>query len=311
MMRLQFHCLANCLTSIVLRVLEIKKIPPERRIEIIAEYNRMICEQPLDCHICIGMSEMYILLRRCLGVDDPLDEIKRLQNAQALELLPLARELIARQEDKLLGALKMSCVGNMIDFAFANSFDVAPAMSEYMSSDFALSSYPEFLEALSRARTITLACDNAGEIIFDRLLVDEIIDWRMRHGIAPAKIQVIVKGAPILNDAMRPDAEAAGLYEAAEIFDTGSEYIGIFVKKISPEALELLKSSDMIISKGLANYESICQEEEFAGKIFFLFKAKCKPAAGRINVPRHSIVFATDRILRHTNAAMEPLDVIK
>jgi uncharacterized protein with ATP-grasp and redox domains len=310
-MRLQFHCLANCLTSIVLRVLEIKKIPPERQLEIIAEYNRMICEQPLDCHICIGMSEMYLLLRRCLGIEDPLEDIKRLQNAQAMELLPLAKELIARQEDKLLGALKMSCVGNMIDFAFGNSFEVAPAMSEYMNSDFALSSYPEFLEALSCARTITLACDNAGEIIFDRLLADEIIDWRKRHGIAPAKMRVIVKGSPILNDAMRQDAEAAGLHEVAEIFDTGSEYIGIFVQKISPAALELLRSSDMIISKGLANYESICQEEEFAGRIFFLFKAKCKPASDRINVPRHSLVFATDRILRHTNAALEPLNMLK
>jgi uncharacterized protein with ATP-grasp and redox domains len=257
------------------------------------EHNDMLCEQPPDdCHVCVAMSEMYLMLRRRLGIYDPLLDMKREQNAQALELFPLAESLVARQEDPLLGALKMSCVGNMIDFAFGNDFDVEPALRSYMDQDFAISDYRDFQEALSRADTIVMICDNAGEIVFDKLLLNEIINWRKSRGLASARMSVIVKGAPVLNDAMRADAEYAGLHELADIYDTGCEYIGIFVKYISQDALRALRDSDLIISKGLANYESLCLEEEFAGKIYFLFKAKCKPSARRIDVPQQSIVFA-------------------
>lgn len=291
-MQIQYHCLVNCFTQIIFNVLELHKVSYEKRWEILRDCSEMLYQKPLDYHVALAISEVYLLLRERLDINDPLEKMKREQNAQALELLPMVEEITARQADSLLGALKMSSVGNMIDFAVGNSFDVLPALKNYIDQDFALSDYRLFQEKLSRSGTIAIVCDNAGEIVFDKFLVDEIIAWRRRNGCAPARIHAIVKGEPILNDAMRADASMVKFDEVADITDTGSGYLGFFSDIVSEKALKIMAEADLILSKGIANYETICLEKEFTDRTFYLFKSKCKPISLRIGVPHNSIVFA-------------------
>jgi len=288
----QYHCLANCFTQIIFSVLELHEVSFEKRWRILRECNEMLSEKPLDYHVGVAMSEVYLSLRKRLGIDDPLENMKWEQNVQALELLPIVKEMVARQTDPLLGALKMSSVGNMIDFAVGNSFDVLPALKNYIDQDFALSDYRIFQEKLSRSSTIAIICDNAGEIVFDKFLIDEIIAWRRRSGCDPVRVHAVVKGEPILNDAMRADASMVKFDEVADITDTGSGYLGFFSDIVSEKALKIMAEADLILSKGIANYETICLEKEFTDRTFYLFKSKCKPISLRIGVPHNSIILA-------------------
>ncbi|MDR1965205.1 MAG: ARMT1-like domain-containing protein [Synergistaceae bacterium] len=270
--------------------MDIHKIPDGEKLDILREYNDMLCGLPMGCHVDIAISKMYILLRRRMGIYDPLCEAKREQNAQASALIEAAENMIASQDDLLLGSLKMSCVGNMIDFTFGDRFDVESEMGLYMGRDFALSDYEEFQKKLQKAVAIVLVCDNAGEIIFDRLLLEEIAKWKERRKSTPPKFCVLVKGAPILNDAMMEDAEFAGMGKIAEVRTTGCEYIGAPQGLISPEASDALANADLIIAKGLANFESMHHETKFAQHAFYLFKSKCAPVSRKIGVQQHSAV---------------------
>lgn len=133
----------------------------------------------------------------------------------------------------------------------------------------------------SGARSILYLCDNAGEIVFDRVLL-EILRDRGKD------VTVIVKGAPVINDATLDDADAAGIAECAKVIDNGNDGIGTLIEECSSRFMDAYRSADLIISKGQANYETLVQSSDM--RVFFLFKVKCPVVADALKRENGDIV---------------------
>lgn len=282
---MHFLCLARCQLGFLLRQFELFDLSAEQQNDILRKEVALVSGQSIDIHAGISGSRMFRLLCEALGDPDPLKSARESQNAQMLELLPAVREAVRAGENPLYCALKAAAGGNIVDVSFADDFDVAGALEKSMAAPFAIDDFGLFTRRLAAARTLTLAADNAGEIVLDRLLLEEIQRWRRQKGLPGVRATVLVKGGPIYNDALREDALTAGLDREAEILDTGSDTIGIHPACLSECALENLRAADMIISKGLANYESDFGAETFQEKIFYLFRSKCEVLSGKLGIP--------------------------
>ena len=135
-----------------------------------------------------------------------------------------------------------------------------------------------FFAAAERATDILFLADNAGELVFDRLLIELL---------PRQKITVAVKGGPAINDALRADAQVAGLEGLVAVMDTGSDGAGIVLEACSLEFQRRFARADLIIAKGQANFESL---DGCGQNIFFLFKGKCPVVARHIGPAVGSLV---------------------
>ncbi len=220
---------------------------------------------------------VYEIISRKTGVKDPYRKIKQRCNRQALSLLPEMRSLIAASRDRLLTAIKLSIAGNVIDFGANANFDLKKDIDRILSQELAINHYRQFQSALDKARRILYLADNAGETVFDRLLIEEL-----RKPVVYA-----VREKPIINDALGEDALNAGIDEVAEIISSGSDAPGTILKFCSKEFLRIFRSAGLIISKGQGNYETLSGERR---PIFFLLKAKCRVIAGEFGIKEGGIV---------------------
>jgi Uncharacterized conserved protein len=135
-------------------------------------------------------------------------------------------------------------------------------------------------EIAKAARRVVYFMDNTGESFFDRILIEEL-----KH--LGAYVTVAVKQAPILNDVTLDEARDAGIDEVADHLTTtgGGAEIGVNLKLIPDDLLDAIQSATLIISKGLANYESLSDYSKLP-PVAYLLVAKCDPIAERFNVPK-------------------------
>lgn len=204
-------------------------------------------------------------LRSLLPMDDPYRTSKDRHNDLAARLIPSIRRRIEASYDPLTMAVRYAITGNIIDLGAKNNVGFGEIYAELQSAPM----QPVFgdLDALKKAtrqaKTILYLADNAGEIFFDRLLIEQFTG---------ARVTLVVRGAPIINDATILDAKAAGLEDIAEIMDNGSDAPGTLLEDCRPEFRRRFEEADLIIAKGQGNFESLSDR---ARDIFFLFRAKC------------------------------------
>jgi uncharacterized protein with ATP-grasp and redox domains len=208
-------------------------------------------------------------LRRASGVDDPYRDAKDRFTAMALEILPSLKERIAAGVDPFGTALRLAIAGNVIDLGVNGDLTEADALGAMRTAleEPVAGNIKEFQDAVHSARNILFLADNAGEIVFDRPLI---------RALPPGRVTVVVRGAPVINDAVARDAVAAGIPEIARLIDNGSDAPGTILADCSNEFRREFESADVIISKGQGNYETLCDEE---APLFFLFKVKCPTVA--------------------------------
>jgi uncharacterized protein with ATP-grasp and redox domains len=214
-------------------------------------------------------------LRELSGERDPYREPKAQGNRMALHLLPELKTYMAAAADPLETALKLAVAGNVIDLgakSTVTSSDLQHAVERAMTMPLH-GSVDDFKSAVARADTILYLADNAGEIVFDRLLIEQL---------SPDRVTLAVRGAPIINDATREDAEAAGLHDIVEVIDNGSDAPGTLLEDCSDDFRRRFDQADLIIAKGQGNFETLSRNPR---TIFFLFKAKCPVIATHVQVP--------------------------
>jgi len=220
---------------------------------------------------------VYGIISRMTGIDDPYEKIKEKCTHQALILYPELKRLIQTSKDRLLTALRVAIAGNVIDFGANADFDLKRDIEKILTQDLAIDHTEDFRQAVQRAHSILYVADNAGETVLDRLLIEEL----------PKPVVYVVREKPVINDALRDDALAAGIDEVAEIISSGSDAPGTILTLCSKEFLEVYRKSDLIISKGQGNYEGLSEEKR---PIYYLLKAKCAVIARDIGVELGSIV---------------------
>jgi len=173
-----------------------------------------------------------------------------------------------------LAAVKLSIIGNIIDYGAKNSLNVVEEIDHLFQGNFTINNennsttfkYNQFKESLNKVNNIIYLADNAGEVVFDRLLIEELVEELGEQVI------YVVRGKPIINDALIEDALFCGINEITKIISSGSDAPGTLLEYCSPEFIRLYQKAELIISKGQGNYEALSEEDR---PIFFLFRAKC------------------------------------
>lgn len=222
-------------------------------------------------------AEVYRIISEITGIEDPYKEIKNKSIEEAKVLVPELKLLIKHSENPLLTAVKIAIAGNIIDFGVNETFDLKQDLEKIMTQDFAVSDFEAFKNSVENAKTILYIGDNAGESVFDNLLIKEI----------NKRTYYAVREIPIINDATYEDAVDSGLAEAAIIISSGVRAPGTILNQCTNEFLELFESVDLVISKGQGNYEGL---SDVSRPIFFLLKAKCEVIAKDIGVSKNDII---------------------
>jgi len=227
------------------------------------------------------------LVRERAQAADPYLDVKREATTQALALLPALRARVEAAADPLQTAVRIAITGNIIDYGVAETFDLEATLERVLHAEAPIDDLDGLRRALERVDEVLYLADNAGETVFDQVLIEAL----------PVPVRYAVKAGPILNDATREEAIAAGLDQVAEIIDTGCDAMGAPLGLCSPAFRERFDRARLIIAKGQANYETLSGVD---APICFLLQAKCSVIAEDIGVaPGSVIIQASEALRRH------------
>lgn len=221
---------------------------------------------------------VHYVVRKLTGGTDPYKEMKEEQNEKALYLYPQLKNIVRDSDERIYTAVKLAIAGNIIDLGPGHDINLDETVKNVTDEELEINHYEEFRRELEEADDIFYLADNAGEIVFDKVLLEELEE---------KNIKFFVKDGPIINDAMRKDAEYVGIPELAEVDVVSNGMPGEAPKRDSDEFIEKMSKADMVISKGQGNYEALSEVDE---NIFFLLKAKCPVIAGDIDVDVGSLI---------------------
>ncbi len=218
------------------------------------------------------------MVRGEISAEDPYGKVKTESTRAALDMYPELKRLVACGADPLDTAIRLSIAGNIIDFGVGEFHaDLLETVERVLKQPYAIDDGGKLRSALEKADHVLFLADNAGETVFDRVLVEQL----------PIPVVYAVKGAPTLNDATVEDAVAAGVDSAARIIDNGTDVPGTVLPMCSREFVEIFEAAPLVVAKGQANYESL----SCAGsKVFCLLQIKCPVIAEDIGAPEGGIV---------------------
>ena len=250
----------------------------EKKIKtILDEVGMMLKNIPLGCPPPESARLIYHKVKEITGNLDPYKKIKKESTQKALSLYPFLENRLEKSKDRPLTAIQIAIAGNVIDFGADWDFDIESETYKVLEMNFAVCDYNRFKRNLDKAPNVLYIADNAGECVFDRILINEI----------QKPVTYVVRGMPIINDATYEDAVQAGIDRVATILSSGTDAPGTVLETCNPEFKNVYKDSEFIISKGQGNYEALSKEKR---AIFFLLRTKCTVVADDIGVCRGDIV---------------------
>lgn len=253
-----------------------------RQCELLREISVLIEGMRMEDTPAYSSSLILQNVNELMGVEDPYAEAKRKSNEEVMALVPAVTDRIRAAPDKLEAAVRLSVVGNVIDLGIKHQADLEATMEQALGDGFARFDYDGFKEKLAASQRILYVLDNAGEIVFDKILIEGLR--------AQGKMVVAaVRGGPILNDATMEDAKQVGLDKVVRVIDTGCNFVGVVREKSSDFFLQVLDAADMVIAKGQGNYETL---DDIGDRGFFILKAKCDHVARALGVNNGDLVLA-------------------
>lgn len=223
-------------------------------------------------------TQVHRIVKEMAGNRDPYKEIKEDSTRKALRMFSRWKTHLHATGDPLDTGIRLSVAGNIIDFGPSATYDLNVTVDRVLEQPFAKDDQESFREKLAEVEHVLVLADNAGEAVFDRLLIEAL----------DVPVIYAVKGGPILNDATMDDAKDAGIDQVAEIVSTGADTIGTILDECAAGFLDLYDRSELVLSKGQANYETL---SEMGSKVFFLLQTKCPVIARDVGVPMNSVVF--------------------
>ena len=277
-MKVYYEC-APCFLRQAREALDMATTDDELKLEIMEELTQIIGEKFSKGAVSnkIG-TRIHRTIKKRTGNEDPYLIQKEKCNQIAQQFLPSIEKLL-KKDNTLKNYLKAAITGNIIDFgALGLDSDIGALIKETMQKNLAVDHSDLLEEELKKANKVLYLADNIGEIVFDKLLIEKLKnDYQV-------DVTVAVKDKPILNDACIPDALEIGLDEVAKLTTIGTDSIGVVYEDFSPEFREKFHEADLIIAKGLGNYEGLDEIVPSDKPIFSLLNAKCRPIALNIGV---------------------------
>lgn len=273
-MKAGFECMPCVLTQALNTARLVSDDPAvlARVMDMAHEYSRRMDLSLTPTTLC---TPLYRLVEEITGNPDPYAGVKRHYNDLALELCPAARKMLDESSDRLHAALKLAVAGNIIDLGIGMKFDLGRVVAQVLEEGFAVDDYRRFVEDLTSARSLLILGDNAGEIVFDRLLIEEL------QPFVP-EIVYAVKSGPVINDSTLEDADYVGLGAVCRVITSGSNGIGTPLAEVSPEFLDIFERADVVVGKGHGHYESLSSRPPRS--LYCLLKAKCPLVAASLGI---------------------------
>jgi uncharacterized protein with ATP-grasp and redox domains len=276
-MRTYLDCIP-CFFNQALRAGRIATGDESKLKKLLDEIGLMLRDIPLESSPPETGMLIYDKVRQITGVFDPYKALKRASTKKALALYPALKNKVEKSNDKLLTAIRIAIAGNVIDFGVNRNFDIEEEIDVVLKKDFAIFDYDKFKAHLDKTDEILYIGDNAGESVFDRILIEEM----------KKPVIYVVRAIPVINDVTYEDAIEAGIDTVATIVSSGTSAPGTVLETCSAEFKSIYKNSKLVISKGQGNYEGLSDEKKPI--IFFLLKAKCWVIANDIDVNEGDII---------------------
>lgn len=220
---------------------------------------------------------IYRTVREVTGVKDPYQVMKKESILQVLSIYPFLEKMVANSDDPILTAIKLATIGNVLDFGISRKYDLMEEIAKIENMEFAIFHYDTFREQLENSSSVLFIGDNAGETVFDKLLIETI----------RKPVTYVVREGPVINDATVEDAIQSGIDQVAEIISSGSSAPGTILRFCNKEFLHRFSQADLVISKGQGNYEGLSGTER---QVFFLLRAKCPVIARHIGVKLNDFI---------------------
>jgi damage-control phosphatase, subfamily I len=287
-MKVSLEC-AHCLLERAINQVRLATDDPELQMEVITTMTKYLGEhfdsQSVPSYIG---TDRDLIVQRMTG-KDPYKDLKHESNVMALGILPELIQLVAEAKDQpsmFRTATLIAAAANAIEFDVSGrdfNLDELRHILNNVESDLAVDQVDEFRKLCEDANHVLFLHDNAGEVVLDMILIKEI------KRLGP-KVTAAVKGGPILNDATMIDANEVNLGDYAdEVVDTGAPAIGVNLERNSKEFLDLFHSAELIVAKGMGNFESLTEFEPTAPTVHIM-RTKCIPVANHVGVPKNKNV---------------------
>ncbi len=245
--------------------------------KLLDEVGAMMKDIPLENTPPETGEIIYRKVREITGVADPYKEVKEANIEEALSLYPELKKIVKESENSLLTAIRIAIAGNVIDLGVNKKFNLVEDVQKILKQNFAILDFDKFEKQLKIADSVLYLGDNAGESVFDKILIEEL----------NKPVTYVVREIPVINDVTEEDAITSGINEVAEIISSGTTAPAVILSLCNNEFIERFNNSKMIISKGQGNYEGLSDVKQ---PVFFLLKAKCFVIANDLNVEENDII---------------------
>ena len=226
------------------------------------------------------------LIKKLTGSDDPYKRSKQMSNEKAVKLLPYARKLVEKgytQQERFKKACLCAIVGNILEFDIPGhrfTFKTLTKSFREAAKDLVVDDVDKAYELAKKAKSVLYLADNAGEIVFDTLLVEQLKNMGL-------KVTYVVKGGPVINDATLEDVAPSGMDKLADnVLTTGTDAVGLLPKEVSQEFLKVYEAAELVFAKGMGYAETLT-ELKLTKPHFLLLRTKCNPVANYFCAPRH------------------------
>lgn len=275
-MRTYLDCFP-CFLSQALRAARIATDDDATVKQVLDEVGMMLPGIPLTSTPPESGRRIYQTVSAITKTPDPYRGIKAENTETALALYPVMRQRVETAQDPLLMAIRLAIAGNVIDFGPGRAFDLQKEVESVLTQAFARCDYDAFRAALDGASEILFIGDNAGESVFDRILIEAL----------QRPVHYAVRGGPVINDVTVDDAVQAGIDQVATIVSSGTDAPGAILATCTEAFRGMYAGASLIIAKGQGNYEALSTA---GGPLFFLLKAKCRVIAQDMGVREGDIV---------------------
>ncbi|MFW9806523.1 MAG: DUF89 domain-containing protein [Candidatus Thorarchaeota archaeon] len=280
---------AHCLLERAINQIKLATDDPGLRMQIVEAMTQFLGENfngdAVPSHIG---TDRDLLVQRMTG-KDPYEDLKHQSNEMALSIMPELQKLVDESIDsvsRFRTATLITAAANAIEFDVAGrdfDLDELREILNNVESDLVIDQVDEFRSLLNSVDEVLYLMDNAGELVLDMILIREI------KRLGP-RVIAVVKGGPVLNDATMIDAKEVGLSECAdEVRDTGASSIGVNLERNSDEFKKLFSSAQLIVAKGMGNFESLTEFSPSCPTIHIM-RTKCNPVAEHVGVSRNKNV---------------------
>jgi len=284
-LKVEAEC-ASCLLSRAMAETYMATTNPALRFRCMAENIKLLNRlfRPTAVSADLG-TKRDRLIKQLTGNNDPYKRNKKTSNERAIKLLPKAKKFVEsgnNQQERFKKACLCAIVGNTMEFDIPGHTFTFASLTKSLreaAKDLVLDNIDQAYELAKKANSVLFLADNAGEIVFDTLLVEQLKNMGLN-------VTYVVKGGPVLNDATLEDVTCSGMDKIADkILTTGTDAVGLLKKEVSSEFLNAYEGAELIFAKGMGYAETLT-EYKLTKPHLLMLRTKCMPVANYFCAPR-------------------------